>query len=177
MKQIRTPYRVSKEVVNLIRRTRFIAFDFDGVFTDNSVYCFEDGREAVRCWRGDGLGLRKLERIGIKPIILSTEINQVVARRSGKLNIYCEHGLADKLCRLKDILSEEGLDMKQAAFVGNDINDIACLKEVGLPIVVKDAHPDTLSYARYITEKPGGYGAVREICDLFESVFGAPAPS
>ena len=52
------------------------------------------------------------------------------------------------------------------AFVGNDINDLACLTCVGLPIVVKDAHPDVIPVARYQTQNPGGHGAVREVCDL-----------
>jgi len=153
-----------------IRMIRLVAFDFDGVFTDNMVYVFENGSEAVRCFRGDGLGLRKLERAGIRPVIISTETNQVVSVRSQKLNIRCEHGCEDKRATLEAITKEMGITLAQVAFVGNDINDLPCLTCVGLPIVVRDAHPDVVPYARYQTRARGGHGAVREICDMLEHV-------
>lgn len=152
----------------IARTIRLVAFDFDGVFTDNMVYVLEDGSEIVRCFRGDGIGLRKLERAGIKPVIISTETNQVVSVRSQKLNIRCEHGCEDKRATLDAIVKEMGLTLEQVAFVGNDSNDLSCLVCVGLPIVVQDAHPDIIPYARYQTRARGGHGAVREVCDLFE---------
>jgi len=153
-----------------IRAICLIAFDFDGVFTDNMVYVFQDGSEAVRCFRGDGIGLRKLERVGLETIIISTETNPVVLARSRKLGIRCIQGCEDKRATLETIVQEKGLSLAQVAFVGNDINDIPCLTCVGLPIVVQDAHSDVIPYARYQTRAPGGHGAVREICDLFERV-------
>ena len=152
---------------DLIRQIRLIAFDFDGVFTDNMVYVFEDGREAVRCTRADGIGLSKLKRLGIYSVIISTETNPVVSARARKLNIQCVQGVEDKHAALESILHEHSLTPEQAAFVGNDINDLPCLTVVALPIVVQDAHPDVLPYARYQTKSRGGYGAVREVCDLF----------
>jgi 3-deoxy-D-manno-octulosonate 8-phosphate phosphatase (KDO 8-P phosphatase) len=159
-----------------IRAIRLVVFDFDGVFTDNSVYVLQDGSEAVRCFRGDGLGLRKLERAGVEAMILSTETNPVVSARSRKLGIACIHGCDDKRSALERIASEKGFALEQVAFVGNDINDLNCLASVGLPIVVADAHPDVVPHARYRTALPGGHGAVREICDLFERVLTAPHP-
>lgn len=153
-----------------IRAIHLVAFDFDGVFTDNTVYVFEDGSEAVRCFRGDGIGLRKLERLGIATVIISTETNPVVSARSRKLGIRCVQGCEDKRTTLKTLIQEMGLSLRQVAFVGNDINDLPCLTCVGLPIVIKDAHPDVIPYAQYQTRAQGGQGAVREICDLFERV-------
>jgi len=153
-----------------IRAIRLVAFDFDGVFTDNMVYVFQDGSEAVRCFRGDGIGLRKLERAGIVPIIVSTETNPVVSARSRKLGIRCAQGCDDKRAALEAIVQEMDLSLTQVAFVGNDINDLPCLTCVGLPIVVQDAHPDVIPHARYQTKARGGHGAVREVCDLFERV-------
>ena len=153
-----------------ISRIRLVAFDFDGVFTDNSVYVLQDGTEAVRCYRGDGIGLRKLEAVGILPIIISTEVNPVVTTRSNKLGIRCVQNCADKLSTLKSIIKEAGISKEQVAFVGNDVNDLDCLRYVGLSIVVNDAHPDVIPYADYRTEVDGGRGAVREVCDLFDRV-------
>jgi YrbI family 3-deoxy-D-manno-octulosonate 8-phosphate phosphatase len=153
-----------------IRFTRLVAFDFDGVFTDNLVYISQDGTEAVRCCRSDGLGLQKLAKLGIKTVIISTETNPVVAARSRKLKMRCVQSCEDKRAALEAIAQEMGLTMEQIAFVGNDINDLPCITCVGLPIVVHDAHPDIIPYSLYRTKTPGGRGAVREICDLFARV-------
>jgi YrbI family 3-deoxy-D-manno-octulosonate 8-phosphate phosphatase len=153
-----------------IRAVRLIAFDFDGVFTDNKVYVFQDGSEAVCCFRGDGLGLDKLKRLGVQTIVISTEVNPVVAARAGKLGIRCLPGCRDKRAILQQVVGELGLTMEQVAFVGNDINDRDCLSAVGLPMVVRDAHPDVMSLALYRTRVLGGQGAVREICDLFADI-------
>ncbi|NUQ36319.1 MAG: HAD hydrolase family protein [Caldilineales bacterium] len=151
-----------------IRAIRLLAFDFDGVFTDNAVYVFEDGREAVRCSRADGIGLRKIERLGILLLIISSEPNPVVAARSQKLRVRCIQNCADKRQALAEVAAAVGVTLAEAAFVGNDINDLPVLQAVGLPIIVQDAHPDVVAVGRYRTRRPGGYGAVREVCDLFE---------
>jgi 3-deoxy-D-manno-octulosonate 8-phosphate phosphatase (KDO 8-P phosphatase) len=153
-----------------IRSIRLIAFDFDGVFTDNKVYLFQDGSEAVCCFRGDGIGLDKLKRLGIETVILSTEPNPIVGVRSRKLGIRCVQGCNDKRAALEAIVEELGLTIEQVAYVGNDLNDLTCLAAVGLPMVVQDAHPDVVAVALYRTQVAGGQGAVREVCDLFERV-------
>jgi 3-deoxy-D-manno-octulosonate 8-phosphate phosphatase (KDO 8-P phosphatase) len=140
-------------------------FDFDGVFTDNTVYVSQDGTESVRCWRGDGLGLARLKSIGVETAIVSKETNPVVTARSRKLAMRCVQGCDDKLAAVSRLAAELGLRLKEVAFVGNDINDAACLEVVGLPIVVWDAHPDVATHAVYQTFAPGGRGAVREVCD------------
>jgi len=164
--------RVPSAFARTASQVRLVAFDFDGVFTDNHVLVLQDGSEAVRCWRGDGLGLEKLRRLGISAVIISTETNPVVAARASKLGIRCVQGVEDKRVALESLAQEMGLAMPQIAFVGNDINDLACLQVAGLPIVVCDAHPDVWGYARYRTRAEGGEGAVREVCDLLEQVLG-----
>jgi YrbI family 3-deoxy-D-manno-octulosonate 8-phosphate phosphatase len=153
----------------LIRRIRLIAFDFDGVFTDNTVYVSDGGQESVRCWRGDGIGLRAVEKLGIATVVVSTETNAVVQHRSRKLAVRCFNGCDDKLSILNGIAEEMGITLTEVAFVGNDVNDLPCLSAVGLPVVVMDAHPAVRKVARYRTRAPGGHGAVREVCDLFAS--------
>jgi YrbI family 3-deoxy-D-manno-octulosonate 8-phosphate phosphatase len=151
-----------------IRKNRLVAFDFDGVFTDNMVYVLQDGLEAVRCNRSDGIGLQKLKKLGIETVIISTESNPVVSARAQKLQIRCFQNCEDKRKTLESVARELGISLDEVAFVGNDINDRACLTGVGLPIVVHDAHPDVRPLAAYRTRANGGHGAVREICDLFE---------
>ena len=146
-------------------RVRLVVFDFDGVFTDNTVYVAQDGTEMVRCWRGDGLGLARLKRTGIEAAIVSTETNPVVTARSRKLAIRCVQGCDDKLAAVRALAAELGVSLDEVAFVGNDINDLQCLQAVGLPIVVRDAHPDVVDAAVYRTTAVGGRGAVREVSD------------
>ncbi len=152
----------------LVCTIRLVAFDFDGVFTDDMVYVLQDGSEAVRCFRGDGIGLQKLGSVGKEAIIISTEANPVVAARAAKLKIRCLQDVGDKRAVLEGVAGELGIGLAQVAFVGNDINDRAVLRCVGLPIVVRNAHPDIVCEARYQTRLSGGHGAVREVCDLFE---------
>ncbi len=149
---------------------RLIAFDFDGVFTDNTVWIDQNGVESVRCWRGDGIGLKKLRSRKIKAVVISTEKNPVVSIRMKKLNLPCYQGVADKYQVLDELRRSADIEWNQVAFMGNDINDSSCLRVAGLSIVVNDAHPQVKEIADYITRSPGGFGAVREVCDIFEEI-------
>lgn len=147
-----------------------LVFDFDGVFTDNKVVVFQDGREAVLCDRSDGWGLSRLKRFDIPLLVLSTEKNPVVRARCDKLKIPCIQGASDKQARLIQWLEEKSLEASEAVFVGNDINDLGCLESVGCPVAVSDAVPEVRAAAKILLSSPGGNGAVREICDLVFSV-------
>jgi len=161
---------IPEETKNLFKNIKLIAFDFDGVFTDNYVYTNDRGEEMVKSSKLDGFGLNKLDKLGIKKIILSTETNETVKKRAEKLNIDCKYGLAHKEDQLKEISLDQKIDLKNIAFVGNDINDINSLKICGLPIVVRDSHPETIIFAKYVTVLKGGNGAVREVCDIIEKL-------
>ena len=144
-----------------------MAFDFDGVFTDNLVYVMQNGDEAVACNRSDGMGIRMLLTAGVPLVIISTEENPIVTVRGAKLNLEVIQGVADKLPRLVDWAGENRLSLDQIAFVGNDVNDLQCLKRAGLGIAVADAYPIALDAADFVLTKKGGHGAVREIADLW----------
>jgi YrbI family 3-deoxy-D-manno-octulosonate 8-phosphate phosphatase len=142
-----------------------VVFDFDGVFTDNAVWVREDGVELVRCSRADGLGIARLREFGISMLVLSTEENPVVTARCQKLGLPVEQGVADKGTRLRQLLSDRGVDPERVVYLGNDVNDAGCLRLVGLPVIVADAHPSVASLARIVLKTAGGHGAVRELCD------------
>jgi YrbI family 3-deoxy-D-manno-octulosonate 8-phosphate phosphatase len=154
---------LSQEILSSIQ---LIVFDFDGVFTDNTVWVTQDGVESVRCWRSDGLGLARLTHIGLKMCIISTEANAVVTARAQKLKLPCKQNIADKAIAILETCRELSIDPAQTMFVGNDINDIPAFKVVGIPVAVADAYPEVYHHVLFRTEKPGGFGAVREICDL-----------
>ncbi len=143
-----------------------VVFDFDGVFTDNTVYVAQDGMETVRCWRSDGLGLARLRDVGVDLSILSTEANPVVTARANKLKLPCRQGVENKAEAILQLCAEHAAAPAQTMFVGNDINDIGAFQSVGMPVAVADAYSEVLPHVLYRTKKPGGLGAVREICDL-----------
>ena len=140
-------------------------FDFDGVFTDNSVWVDAEGRESVRCSRSDGLGLRRLEAVGVTPLIVSTETAPVVGARAAKLRVECLQGIHDKLRVVREQAVLRGVGLSETAYVGNDVNDAECLQSVGLPVVPADAWPETRSLAKWVLARNGGEGCVREFCD------------
>jgi len=144
---------------------RLVVFDFDGVMTDNRVWVGEQGAELVACNRSDGLGLDTLRRLGLECFVLSTETHPVVAARCLKLGLRCEYGVRDKAESLRRLLGERGLTPSQVVYVGNDINDLDCLRLAGCGVAVADAHPEALRAADIRLTRAGGHGAVRELCD------------
>jgi YrbI family 3-deoxy-D-manno-octulosonate 8-phosphate phosphatase len=142
-----------------------IAFDFDGVFTDDRVIVSESGEESVVCSRSDGMGVGLLRSAGIRMIIISKERNGVVAARARKLSLDVVQGCDDKLPELVRWMASIGVGPAETAFMGNDVNDIDCMRHVGLSIAPRDAHRDVLAIARLVTERPGGRGAIREVAD------------
>jgi N-acylneuraminate cytidylyltransferase len=152
-------------VLPLFAKVRLRALDFDGVMTDNRVFVNQEGVESVACSRGDGMGIGMLKKAGVGVCVISKEQNPVVAARCAKLRITCFHGVDDKLPVLKRLAEEQSIGAGGVAYAGNDVNDLECMGWAGLPIAVADAEPAALRAAKYVTARPGGLGAVREICD------------
>lgn len=143
-----------------------LVLDFDGVMTDDRVYVNQHGEESVAAHRGDGMGIALLVKTGVEVIILSTEKNPVVQARADKLGIPAYHGIEDKKARLESILAEKKIPGSQVVYLGNDLNDLPCFSLVGLAAAVADANPALIAQAQLVLQKKGGYGAVRELCDL-----------
>lgn len=148
-----------------------IAFDFDGVFTDNKVYLNQDGVETVRCDRGDGLGIdflrhaRERGRIEADIFILSKEPNPVVLARARKLKLDCRHGVARKKDYMDAYFAERRLTDPTPyvglVFLGNDLNDLALMRAAGFSIAPEDAHPLVKRHAAAVLPQRGGEGFVR----------------
>jgi len=143
-----------------------VIMDFDGVFTDDRVFLNQDGVETVVCSRRDGMGLERLRKAGVPMMVLSKEANPVVRARCAKLGIPCEHGLETKLDRMLLWLGERGLDPAGTIYVGNDINDIECMRAAGCGIAPRDAHPEALAVADLVLDADGGRGALRLLSDM-----------
>ena len=145
---------------------RLVVFDFDGVMTDNRVWTDAEGRESVACDRSDGHGVKMLRDAGVAMAVLSTEANDVVAARCRKLGLPFTHGLGDgKGDALRALADERGVALEHVAFIGNDVNDLECLRMAGLPVVPANAHSAARGAARMVLTRSGGAGAVREFAE------------
>ena len=144
---------------------RAVAFDFDGVFTDNRVLVSQSGEEFVFCDRGDGMAIEFLRAAGVHLVIISKEPNPVVSARARKLSLDVHQGIEDKLPILRDWLTKIGVDASEAAYMGNDVNDVECLRHCGLAVVPSDSHATAIAVADLVLTKPGGRGAIREFAD------------
>lgn len=158
--------RHRRQAVEKLKGVELLVLDFDGVLTDNRVEVSQEGKESVVCHRGDGLGIERLRQESIPVVVISKEANPVVSARCHKLGIPCFQNAADKLSVLKQAAKAHNVDLDKVAYVGNDVNDIACIEAVGVGVAVADAHPMVAAVADIVTEAVGGGGAVREICDL-----------
>jgi hypothetical protein len=152
--------------LELWSKIQLVVFDFDGVFTDNSVWTSQDGTESIRCWRSDGLGISRLKKVDVKTYIISTEINPVVSKRAEKLKIECLQSVEDKAEAIDELCKYLHVEREYTMFVGNDINDISAFNYVAVPVAVADAYLEVMEHVIFKTTRPGGFGAVREICDL-----------
>ncbi|MHC1740437.1 MAG: HAD hydrolase family protein [Anaerolineaceae bacterium] len=154
----------------LPEKVTMLLMDFDGVLTDNRVWVNEVGQEMVSANRSDSLGLSILrEETGIEVMVVSREVNPVVAARCKKLAIPYLQSVTDKASALKNLFSERKIDPATVVYMGNDTNDLPCFPLVGFAVAPADAHPQVLRAADWVTKNNGGHGAVRELCDFLLS--------
>jgi len=151
--------------LKLFKNIKLLVCDFDGVFTDNRVIIDENGKESVACSRSDGFGVELLKKNGIDVIVISKEKNNVVKARCDKMGVACNSGVDNKLEVLKKEMLKYHLKPDQVCYIGNDINDIECIKHV-VGVAVDDAVGQVKEEAKLVTKCKGGKGAVRELADI-----------
>lgn len=174
--EIDTPSDLEKARSKIQQNNRFIdfslsavkaiAFDFDGVFTDDRVLIDETGKESAFCSRSDGMGVASLHSIGLPMVVISSEKIPIVAHRCSKLSLEVFYGVDNKLRQLKSWLDAKGVGLEDTVYVGNDINDLECMASVGYPVTPSDGHPSVRAAAKFVLNAKGGRGAVRELADL-----------
>ena len=153
---------------------RLLALDVDGVLTDGTVYYDGDG-ESVKAFNiMDGLGIRLLERAGIRTAIISARDSAPLRRRAADLGIdltwFGEH---DKVRAWTTLLDNQGLDAEQAAFMGDDLIDLGVLARAGLALAPANGHPAVRERAHYVATREGGHGAVREVAEMLLAAQGS----
>ncbi len=146
-----------------------IAFDFDGVFTDDTALVDQAGRESVRVSRSDGMGIELLRQAGIPMIVISKETNPVVQARCRKVGLPVRQSINAKLPVLKEWLQEIGVPPEECVYVGNDINDRECLDFAGCGVGPADANAAILGSLSIQLGAPAGIGAIRELAEMILS--------
>ncbi len=150
-----------------LKEIRLLLLDVDGVMTDGRIVFDSNGVETKFFNVKDGHGIKMVQRAGIEVGIISGRKSQVVANRAAELGIArLFQGALDKLGPYQEILAATGLDDSQVAFMGDDIIDIPVLRRVGFAAAPADAVEDVLPHVHFVAKNRGGWGAVREVCDL-----------
>lgn len=148
-------------------KIKLLAIDVDGVLTDGGMYYSHSGEELKKFNTRDGMGIAMLQKKGIVVALITGEKSKIVMRRAKKLRIKEVYlGIEDKLEIVKKLCKKYKVSESEVAYIGDDVNDICIMKEVGLSIAVADATESVKTCADYITKARGGNGAVREVCDL-----------
>ena len=147
--------------------------DVDGVLTDGRLYYTEEG-ERIKVFNvQDGLGIKLLQKAGIKTGVISGRESEALRNRLFELGVEeIFMGRFEKEGILEEILSRNGISAEEVGFVGDDLVDIPVLKRVGFPVAVGDASEEVKRYAVYVTMREGGKGAVREVVDLILALRG-----
>lgn len=143
-----------------------LLFDVDGVMTDGGIILIGEKGEAKRFDVRDGMGVTLARAAGLKVGVITGRESTAVHRRAEELGIdeVCQ-GYFYKEDALNLLLEKHTLDVSQVAYVGDDVLDLPVMKRVGLPIAVCNACPEVKEHSIYVTQAPGGHGAVREVID------------
>ena len=149
-----------------LRRVQMLVLDVDGVLTDGRLFYGARGESLKVFHVRDGHGIKQVAAAGITVAFISGRKSAAVARRARELGIrHVTQGASDKLAALTRLARARAIDLEYCACVGDDTPDAPILEAAGVSIAVADAHSDALAAADLVTSRPGGRGAVREVCD------------
>jgi len=158
---------VTTDTFEKMKKIKLFICDIDGVFSDGRIYLGNDGEELKAFHTKDGYGIKALGASGVDVAVITGRTSNIVATRMTALNVkYIVQGEEDKLPALKAMLERLNLHPEQVAYIGDDMPDYQCMNYVSFAIAVNDAHPAILNIADFTTSIRGGFGAVRECCDL-----------
>ena len=158
---------VSPEVLARAKKIKVVIFDVDGVMTDGGLMIGDDGQEYKTFNSHDGLGMKLLKKTGVQMAIITGRTSDVVKKRSESTGIaHFYQGVEDKLAAFNDLIAKLNISAEEAAFMGDDVVDVPPMLRCGLAVTVPAA-PDTVkNRAHFTTQRGGGRGAVRELCEL-----------
>ena len=160
-------------LVSRAKLIRLIAFDVDGVMTDGGLYFSDSGEEFKRFNSLDGQGLKMLHASGVELALITGRTSRCVESRAKNLGItHLFQGVENKLETMVNLLDKLKLPRDAAAYMGDDVVDLTVMRHVGLAITVPESPQLVRDNSGYITQRSGGHGAVREVCELIMSAQG-----
>ncbi len=155
------------EILVKAQNIKLLVLDVDGILTDGKLYFSDKGDEIKTFSTLDGQGIKLLQNSGIEVALITGRTSKIVTLRAKELGIkQLIQGCEEKLDALNTILESMNLNFQQVAYMGDDLPDLACIRRAGFGATVPNANPVILQHALCCTERSGGQGAVREICDL-----------
>ena len=155
---------ILREKASLVR---VLALDVDGILTDGRLYFTESGEEIKAFNSRDGLGLKALMKSGYQLALITGRVSKPLLHRAEQLGIeHVYQGQDDKLAAYADLIGKLGVTDAEVCYAGDDWIDLPVLNRVGLAVTVADADPEVIRRCHWVTNNPGGRGAVREICQL-----------
>lgn len=156
-----------RDIERRAARIRLLLMDCDGVLTDGRITLLGDGDEEKSFHTRDGHGIVLLHRAGLRSGIISGRTSKLVKRRARELGMaYVKQGTWDKIKEFEEVLREAEVEEDEVAFIGDDVTDIPLMQRSELAVAVADAVEETRMAAHYVTQLPGGFGAVREVCEI-----------
>ena len=168
-----TTLNFAPELLLRAKRVKVVFFDVDGVLTDGGLLYSETGETLKRFHTLDGHGLKMLQKAGITPAVITGRDSAPLRTRLQALGITEVHfGTEDKRPAAEATLAALGLDWSQAAAMGDDWPDLPMMRRAALACAPANAHAEALASAHFVTTRTGGYGAVRELCDLLLTASG-----
>lgn len=159
--------RLSNETAERFNNIKLLICDIDGVFSDGRIYLGNDGEELKAFHTRDGFGIKAIINEDIQVAVITGRQSNIVEKRMTSLgvqNIY--QGQEDKLVAYAELKKNLNLADFEIAYIGDDVPDQKVMEQVGLSIAVADAHPIIAKLANYQTTVRGGFGSVREVCDI-----------
>jgi 3-deoxy-D-manno-octulosonate 8-phosphate phosphatase (KDO 8-P phosphatase) len=156
-----------QDILERAKQIELVIFDVDGVMTDGSLIFGDDGQEYKAFNSLDGHGMRMLLEGGLQAAIITGRKSDVVKHRMQDLGVSLIYqGYRDKRPAFDTLLKEVNLSADQVAYVGDDVVDLPIMSQVGFAIAVQNAHDFVKQHSHWITNRAGGHGAVRDVCEL-----------
>ncbi|WP_434358326.1 3-deoxy-manno-octulosonate-8-phosphatase KdsC [Parasalinivibrio latis] len=158
---------VAPDIYSRAAEIKLLICDVDGVFSDGRIYMGNDGEELKAFHTRDGYGAKALMNAGVEIAVITGRRSHIVEQRMKALGVkHIYQGQDDKETAYRDLAGKLNIEAAQTAYIGDDLIDWAVMQHIGLSVCVNDGHPLLARRADYVTHTPGGYGAVREVCDL-----------
>ncbi|MBI5266076.1 MAG: HAD hydrolase family protein [candidate division Zixibacteria bacterium] len=156
------------QLAKCFRSVKLLAIDVDGVLTDDCIYFGPDGLEFKKFNISDGFFMKLAMASGLNIAIVSGRQSSATDSRMSDLGVnHVLQGKVEKTKLITPLLDQLGITLGEVAFIGNEILDVSLARQVGLPIAVAGSNAELLKIARYVTRKPGGHGAVREVLESY----------